>query len=116
MRMSYGLSDSGSPNSVALVGLVLPVVAIIYAISAVVLLWPPIPQRNAMRWGKVLHLVILSPLAILAFAITYQRVHGLLSNELKWLVYGLLWYRIREGYPKKDGVPSESHPSGSQAR
>jgi hypothetical protein len=108
VRMSYGLSDSGSPNSVALVGLVLPVVAIIYAISAVVLLWPPIPQHKAMRWGKVLHLTILPLLAILAFAITYQRVHGLLSNELKWLVYGLLWFRIREGYPKKEDAAASS--------
>ena len=104
VRISYGLSDSGSPNSVALVGLAMPILATAYAIAAVVLLSPSISQYRAMRWGKVLHLVILPPLAILAFAITYQRVHGLLSNELKWLVYGLLWFRIREGYPKKEAA------------
>lgn len=108
VRISYGLSDSGSPNSIALVGLALPILAVIYAVAAVVLLWPEIPERSAMRWGRVLHLVILPPLAILGFAATYQRAHGFLASELKWLVYGLLWFRIREGYPRKEagGVPS----------
>jgi hypothetical protein len=71
---------------------------LIYASAAVWLLWPSIPQQKALRFGKILHFVILPPL-ILWLSVGWVDNHlRLLPYDLTWLVYVLLWFRIREGY------------------
>jgi hypothetical protein len=100
VRISYGLSDSGSANTAALFWLLLPITAVIYALAAPALLWPSIPQAIAMRYGKILHLVLIPLLALVMFAQAYANSHGyFLSDQLKWLVYALMWFRIRQAYP-----------------
>jgi len=98
VRINYGLSDSGSPNTGALLGLLLPIMAVVYALAAPALLWPSIPQPKAMRYGTTLHLVFVPLLALITFAGIYASAHGYLSDQLKWLVYGLMWFRIRESH------------------
>jgi hypothetical protein len=94
--MTYGLSDSGRPNTVALVGLIWPIGAIGYAVSAVAFLWPSISQKKALRWGKIVHMAIGLPLIVATHALDRPAfTHGL---EVGWLVYALLWFRIRENY------------------
>jgi hypothetical protein len=100
VRINYGLSDSGSANTAALFWLLLPIMAVVYALAAPALLWPAIPQPKAMRYGKALHLVFVPLLALTMFVAIYTSAHGYLSDQLKWLVYGLMWFRIREGYAK----------------
>ena len=61
---------------------------LVYAAAAIWLLTPSIPQQKALRFGKIIHLVLVLPLA-LWLAVGY---------DLTWLVYALLWFRIREAY------------------
>jgi hypothetical protein len=77
---------------------VIAIWVLIYASAAVWLLWPSIPQQKALRFGKILHFVILPPL-ILWLSVGWVDNHlRLLPYDLTWLVYVLLWFRIREGY------------------
>ena len=51
--MNYHLTDAPSVNpAVLVVALPLPVGTVLYALGAVVLLWPGIPQEKALRLGK----------------------------------------------------------------
>src|SRR5579872_2228987 len=56
VAIAYDSSDSGRPDTVALTGLVWPVLALGYTITAIALLSRSIPQQRALRVGKVLHL------------------------------------------------------------
>lgn len=96
--IAYSLSDSGSANTAALAVLPIPIGALGYALTAIILLWPGIPQSKAMHLGKILHLIFLPLLVSMIFALAFIRVNRSVSPELKWLVYGLLWFRIREKY------------------
>jgi hypothetical protein len=97
VRLSYGMSDSGSPNHLALWGLIIPVGLILYAVSTSILLWPAISQKRALFFGKILHLCLFPPLVLFLLAVT-RPAFAPHPFELKWLVYGLLWFRIRGGY------------------
>ncbi len=75
----------------------LPVLLLCYGIAVCVLLWPSITQRKAMQVGKILHLLFAPPLILV---MVYQYNHWYRHPfDLTWLVYALLWFRIREGYP-----------------
>jgi hypothetical protein len=95
--ISYGLSDSGSPNRLALWGLIIPVGLMVYAVAASVLLWHKISQEKALLFGKILHLCFFPPLVLFLLVAT-RPPFAPHPFELAWLVYGLLWFRIREGY------------------
>jgi uncharacterized membrane protein len=96
--IAYGMTDSG-PNTIASLWFLLPIMAIVYALMAPVLLWPSIPQATAMRFGTILNLTLIPLLAVLLFARTYISTQGfILPDVLKWLVYALLWFRIRQNY------------------
>jgi len=100
--IAYGASDSGAPNTMALIWFLLPVTMIGYALVAPVLLWPSIPQATAMRYGTILNLVSIPLVAILTFAQIYVSTQGyMLPDELKWLVYALLWFRVRQSYDNR---------------
>lgn len=94
--LAYSLSDSDSPNNAVLAALVLPISAAIYGIASVILLWPWISQKNAMCFGKILHLIVLPIFLAIIFASALFTFHGEASPDLQWLVYGPLWFRIRE--------------------
>ena len=74
--------------------LVISAWVLVYAVAAVWLLWPSIPQQRALRLGKILHLVVLPPLVI------WLDVGWADMNpfNLTWLLYAVLWFRIREAY------------------
>jgi hypothetical protein len=91
-----GTARSGILNTPTLLSLVGPCCALIYALIAATLLWPSIPQEKALSFGRVLHLVVAIPLAILLASRLSPDFHY--SFDLSWLVFALLWFRIRESY------------------
>lgn len=90
------MSTESSPVLILLLGLVRPAFAVGYALGAAVLLWPSIPQEKALRLGKLLHLAVGLPAAGLAGLRPLSPVAS--AFGVGWLVYVLLWFRIREGY------------------
>jgi hypothetical protein len=76
----------------------LPSLFVCYGIAASALLWPSLTQERAMRFGKILHLV-LAPLLIALLVFPWYHEHRR-AFDLTWLVYALLWFRIREGYDR----------------
>lgn len=98
MAYDFSIGDAGSANSAILAWLALPIGALVCATAAAILLWPGVSQSKALRFGKILHLIILPVFISIIFAISFLNFHGQLLPELKWLVYGPLWFRIRESY------------------
>ena len=101
---NFSVVTSGSNGSSADVhptmAIVCSVWALVYATAAVWLLWPSIPQARALFLGKLLHLVILPPLVLwLSIGLVNHSI-TLLPYDLTWLVYALLWFRIREAYAR----------------
>ena len=74
----------------------MPLFLILYAIAACGLLWPFITQHRALLLGKILHLLVGIPL--FAFFLIPETIRYHRTLELTWLVYALLWFRIRESY------------------
>ncbi|HTV43169.1 MAG TPA: hypothetical protein VMF08_21570 [Candidatus Sulfotelmatobacter sp.] len=94
--LAIALSD-GSSTDIPWAGLILPITASLYGIASVVLVWPWIGQKNAMRFGKILHLIVLPVFFSTLLVCTFlTRGQALTLPELQWLVYGPLWFRIRE--------------------
>jgi hypothetical protein len=99
-------SDAAGPYLKA-AGIVLPLWTIGYAVGAGVLLSPSIPQKKALRFGKIWHLTIGLPLLAVQLSGDLR-----LSGSAGWLVYALLWFRIRDLYaslleqPKGDPLES----------
>jgi hypothetical protein len=96
--IGYGASDSGAPNRIALWGLTIPVGLVVYAVAASALLWPTVSQEKALLLGKILHLCFFPPLVLFLLFLS-QPAFGPHPFELAWLVYPVLWFRIRERYP-----------------
>ncbi len=100
-RIMSGLSRTNadsSPVLVLLAGLLRPALAVVYALGAAALLWPSIPQEKAIRLGKLLHLALGLPTAALTGLCPLSPVAS--AFGVGWLVYALLWFRIRENYPR----------------
>jgi hypothetical protein len=91
---AWGFSTDSQPPGVT--WWAMPLLLIIYALAACVLLWPFISQQRALLLGKILHLLIGIPLFAFFLIPDTLRLHRIL--ELTWLVYALLWFRIRESY------------------
>jgi hypothetical protein len=90
------MNADSSPVLMLLVGLLRPALAVVYALGAAALLWPSIPQGKAIRLGKLLHLALGLPAAALAGLCPLSPVAS--AFGVGWLVYALLWFRIRESY------------------
>lgn len=91
---AWGFSRDTQPPGV--IWWAMPLLLILYALAACVLLWPSIRQQRALLLGKLLHLLIGIPLFAFFLIPDTLRYHRIL--ELTWLVYALLWFRIRESY------------------
>ena len=105
-KIAYGASDSGSPNTTAAFWFLLPATLIAYALAAPLLLWPFIPQATAIRYGIIVNLVFIPLMAGLLFVQAYETSNGyMLPDELKWLVYALMWFRIRQSYDCQKASP-----------
>jgi hypothetical protein len=79
-------------------GWVLPALLVCYGIAASALLQPSITQEMALRYGKILHLLIAVPLIAVLVLPWYH--HQRRAFDLTWLVYAVLWFRIRETTPQ----------------
>jgi hypothetical protein len=99
--MNYHLTDAPSAHpAVLVIALPLPIGTVLYALGAVVLLWPGISQEKALRFGKILHLIVLPLLISIMIVADFLSFQGQVYSELGWLVYALLWFRVRESYMK----------------
>jgi hypothetical protein len=78
----------------------LPVLLFCFGAAAVVLLSPAIQQKTAMRLGMILFFVICPILIVLRLLPQFLQFHHRVSFDLTWLVYAVLWFRVREGHPK----------------
>jgi hypothetical protein len=95
--INWGTSDS-PPQSFPLIGWLLPAWVLGYAVAASVLLLPYIPQQKAILLGRILHLVVLPLLVVFLLVGPLYQFQRMAAHSLSWLVYGLLWFRIRERY------------------
>ena len=94
--IGWGLSD-GPAQSFPIMGWLFPLWIAGYGVACCVLLLPFISHSRALLFGKILHLVILPPLVVLFMVGSYHEIHHLMPYQLSWLVYPLLWFRIRDG-------------------
>lgn len=95
--IGWGLSD-GAAQPFPVMGWLLPLWMFGYGATACVLLLPNIPQHRALLLGKILHFVFLPALLLVLMAGGYREMRRFMPYDLGWLVYGLLWFRIRERY------------------
>jgi hypothetical protein len=93
--MGWGMSDS-SAQSFPIFGWLFPLWIAGYGVACCVFLLPFISRRRAIFAGRILHLVVLPPLVIFLMISSYHGMHHLMPIELSWLVYPLLWFRIRD--------------------
>jgi hypothetical protein len=96
--LAFGLADGDDLNFLAILGLPLPIFVSFYAVASIVLLWPWISQKNALLFGKILHLIIFPIFYLIIFAGEFSGHRGNALFDLQWLVYGPLWFRIRESF------------------
>jgi hypothetical protein len=75
-----------------------PVLSLCFALIAVVLLWPTIPQKIAVRFGMVLFGVFAPTLIMMRLFPEYLQFHRIFNLDFRWLLYAILWFRIRESY------------------
>jgi hypothetical protein len=104
---AWGFSRDTQPPGVT--WWAMPVQLVLYALAACILLWPTIPQQRALLLGKILHLLFGVPL--FAFLLIPRTLQFHTPLELTWLVYALLWFRIREGYA--EAWPGQIRAAGS---
>jgi hypothetical protein len=80
----------------------LPTLLLLFAIAAALLLWPFIPQKIAFKCGIVLFFGVAPVLIFLKLLPEYLQFHWLLRPfDLTWLLYAILWFRIRETFQKQ---------------
>lgn len=97
--MNFHLTDAPSVHyGPFIAALVLPTGKFLYGLFAVALLWPGISQEKALRLGKILHLIILPLLVSAMFALALLQPRDYDFSDVRWLIYGPLWFRIRESY------------------
>ncbi|HTV43170.1 MAG TPA: hypothetical protein VMF08_21575 [Candidatus Sulfotelmatobacter sp.] len=81
-----------------------PIFLLCFGIAAVVLLWPSIPQQTAMRLAMLLFFVICPILIIIRVLPEFLQFEHRISSDLtSWLLYAVLWFRVRDGYASGRG-------------
>ena len=110
VRIAYSLS--ASYERFPPLGWLMPILFIGFGIAATALLWPSIPQQTAMRLGKILHLLVFPPVFLILLVAAFQAKGTASPYGVKWLVYALLWFRIRESYAAR--LTDAVNPDGSR--
>lgn len=78
-----------------------PILLLCFGIAAVVLLWPSIPQHIAMRRAMILFFVVCPILIVIRVLPEFLQFEHRISSDLtNWLLYAVLWFRVRGGYEK----------------
>jgi hypothetical protein len=94
-----------------MLGRLMPILLLCFGIAAVALLWPSIPQKIAIRLAIILFFVVCPILNIVRMLQEILQLHHRVSFDLTWLVYAVLWFRIRDGY-----VRMERNDPGNSSR
>jgi hypothetical protein len=97
IALGWGMGD-GPPVSFPRSAFLLPTGILCYAVAASVLLLPFISQHRALYFGKLLHVIVFPLLILFLFVGPFYEFQRVNARSLAWLVYGLLWFRIRESY------------------
>jgi|HubBroStandDraft_5_1064220.scaffolds.fasta_scaffold104795_2 hypothetical protein len=92
-------------------GWLMPILLFCFGIAAVALLWPSIPQKTATRLAMFLFVVVCPILILIRMLPDILQLHHRMSFDLTWLVYAVLWFRIRDGYA---GTAKTSPDNSSQ--
>lgn len=79
---------------------VIPILLLCFGIAAAVLLWPSITQKAAVRLGMILFFVVCPILIIMRALPDFLQVHGYVFVDLAWILYAVLWFRVRDGYAR----------------
>lgn len=88
-----------------------PIFLLCFGIAAVVLLWPSIPQLIAMRLAIILFFVICPILVVVRVLPEFLQFEHRISSDLtSWVLYAVLWFRIRGGYEKARTSPPQRVP------
>lgn len=80
----------------------MPILFLCFGIVAIVFLWPSIPQKIAMRLGMALFFVICPTLVITRMTPEFLQFHHHVALDLTWLVYAVIWFRVRDSYVKME--------------
>ena len=91
-------ANGGLSGSFPAVGWLLPGLIVVYGVAASAVLLPFISQRKALRFGRILHLVVLPLLVVCLWVAPFHEYLSIAAHSLNWLAYGVLWFRVREGY------------------
>jgi hypothetical protein len=90
-------------------GWLMPILLFCFGIAAVALLWPSIPQKTATRLAMFLFIVVYPILILIRMLPDILQLHHRISFDLTWLVYAVLWFRVRDGYARME----KSNPGNS---
>lgn len=87
----------GPPPHFLMMQRIVAALFLVFAIAAVALLWPSIPQRTAFRCGLILFFAVAPALTLLRMIPDYFQFRHLIPPiDLTWLLFAVLWFRIRE--------------------
>jgi hypothetical protein len=110
LAMTRGMDDAPDEGGFPVSAIIIPLGTPGYIIAAVILLSSRISQPRALYLGKILHLAIF-PILFLFILNAAFGMPGPVFHELRWLVYGPLWFRIRELCPEKHHpMPGSQNP------
>jgi hypothetical protein len=76
----------------------IPISLLCFAVAAAVFLWPSIPQKLAIRLAMILFFVICPILIVIRALPDFLQFHGYVYFDLAWILYAVLWFRVRDGY------------------
>jgi hypothetical protein len=78
----------------------IPILLLCFGVAAAALLWPSIPQHIAVRLGMMLFFVVCPILIFIRALPDFLQFHGYVYFDLAWILYAVLWFRVRDGYAR----------------
>jgi len=69
-----------------------------FGVATAVLLWPSIPQKTAIRLGMALFFIVCPILIFIRALPDFLQFHRYVFFDLTWILYAVLWFRVRDGY------------------
>lgn len=102
-------TSNGTLGQYPILAWFIPISLFCFGIAAASILWPSIPQHLANRFGMILFFIICPILIFIRGLPDYLQLHYAFL-DLAWILYAVLWFRVRDGYRKVDrdnpgGIP-----------
>ena len=108
--IAYAFSSSGG---FPLFAWLIPLVELSLAVTESILLFPQIPQEQALRLGRVLFLTVVPVIVFLVSLPQMMESHfWRFPLGIEWLGLPLLWFRIRENSSDQTAYPSSAANAG----